>query len=305
VLQVLEEFVSLVVLGNDLDDLVNIVVGSELHGTNVALDEVVLEVHGESLNLLGPGSREKEGLSVGSDLRDNLSDLGLETHVEHSVGFVHDEVGDSLEVGSARLEHINQSTGGSDTDLDTLREISDLRTLGGTTVNGSVSDSRRFTKLGAFLLNLNSEFSSGGKNEDDGTIASGEERLSVDVDHGGESKRNGLSGTSLGDGNDISTRESHGPSLTLDRSGSIETHGSDLGHDILGETGLVKGRDGSGDVFSLNLGVSLDVSRRVSAAYVHALESSEIVNLLLRSSSDSSVLDVEAGSQFWPSEQGA
>jgi hypothetical protein len=89
-LEVLEEPVSLVVLGNNLDDLLDIVVGSQLEGTNVDLDKVVLEILGESLNLLGPGSREEESLSVGSDLRDNLSDLGLETHVQHSIGFIHD-----------------------------------------------------------------------------------------------------------------------------------------------------------------------------------------------------------------------
>ena len=88
-LEVLEEPVSLVVFGNNLDDLLDIVVGSQLEGTNVDLDKVVLEILGESLNLLGPGSREEESLSVGSDLRDNLSDLGLETHVQHSIGFVH------------------------------------------------------------------------------------------------------------------------------------------------------------------------------------------------------------------------
>jgi len=89
-LEVLEEPVSLVVLGNNLDDLLDIVVGSQLERTNVDLDEVVLEILGESLDLLGPGGGEEESLSVGSDLRDNLSDLGLETHVQHSIGFIHD-----------------------------------------------------------------------------------------------------------------------------------------------------------------------------------------------------------------------
>lgn len=58
-LEVLEEFVSLVVFGNNVDDLLDVVVGSQLEGTNVDLDEIVLEILGESLNLLGPGSREE------------------------------------------------------------------------------------------------------------------------------------------------------------------------------------------------------------------------------------------------------
>jgi hypothetical protein len=283
VLEVLEEFVSLVVLGTDLDDLLDVVVSSQLERTNVDLDKVTLEVLGESLNLLGPGRREQEGLSVGSDLRDDLSDLGLETHVQHPIGFVHDQVGNSLEVGSTRLEHIDKSTRSGDTDLDTLREVSDLRTLGGTTVDGSVPDSGRLAELGALLLDLDSKFSGRSKNEDNGSITSSEERLSVDVNHGGESERDGLSGTSLGNGDDISTRESHGPSLTLNGGRSGETHSSDLGHDILGETSLVEGADGSGDVLTSDL---------------HLLLGSESIDLLLRTVGDSRVLDVEAVCQL-------
>ena len=231
-------------------------IGSQLERTDVDLDEVVLEIHGESLNLLGPGGREKECLSVRSDLRDNLSDLGFETHVQHSVGFVHDQVGDSLEVGSTRLEHIDQSTWGGDTDLNTLREISDLRTLGGTTIDGSVPDSGRLSELRTFLLDLDGKFSSRCKDKDNRSISSFKKRLSVDVNHGGKSERDRLSGTSLGDSDEISTRESHGPSLTLDRGRGIEAHSSDLRHDVFGETGFVKGSDGSGDVLTGDLLVS-------------------------------------------------
>jgi hypothetical protein len=57
-LEVLEEPWSFVVLGHDLDELCDVVVGSELHGTDVDLDVVMQEVLSETLDLLGPGSRE-------------------------------------------------------------------------------------------------------------------------------------------------------------------------------------------------------------------------------------------------------
>jgi hypothetical protein len=139
-----------------------------------------------------------------------------------------------------------------------LGEISDLRTLGGTTVNGSVPNSGRLSELGALLLNLDSKFSGRGKDEDNGSVPSFKERLGVDVNHSREGERDGLSGTSLGDSDEISTRKGHGPSLTLNGGGSGETHSSDLRHDILGETGFVKGSDGSGDVLTGDLVVSLD-----------------------------------------------
>jgi hypothetical protein len=55
------------------------VVGLQLHRPDVDLDQVLLEVGSETLNLLGPGGREEDGLSVRSDLADNLPDLRLET----------------------------------------------------------------------------------------------------------------------------------------------------------------------------------------------------------------------------------
>jgi hypothetical protein len=83
--EMLDEFASLLEVGANLDELLDVVIGGELHGSNVDLDGVGQEVGGESLDLLGPGGREEEGLSVRSDLGNDLPDLGLETHVEHSV----------------------------------------------------------------------------------------------------------------------------------------------------------------------------------------------------------------------------
>ena len=77
--EVLDELASLLKVGADGDLLGDVVVGFQLHGTDVDLDKVLLEVGSETLNLLGPGGREEDGLSVRSDLADNLPDLGLET----------------------------------------------------------------------------------------------------------------------------------------------------------------------------------------------------------------------------------
>lgn len=255
-LQVAEKFASLVKVSADFDVLGNVVVGSKVKRTNVNLDKVVEEVHGETLDLLGPSGREQESLSVRSDLRNNLSDLGLETHVEHSVGFVHNEISNTLEVGLASLEHVDQSTRSGDTDLDTSLEVSDLRALGSTTVNGSVPNSGRLTKLGSFGLDLNSELSGRSKDKNNRTVTRGKEGLGVDVDHCRKAERDGLTRTSLGNGDKVTTGQGHRPSLALDRRRSSEAHSSDLGHDVVGETGLLKGGDGSRHVLALDLFIS-------------------------------------------------
>jgi len=77
--EVLDELASLFKVGADGDFLGDVVVGLQLHRTDVDLDQVLLEVGSETLDLLGPGGREEDGLSVRSNLADNLPDLRLET----------------------------------------------------------------------------------------------------------------------------------------------------------------------------------------------------------------------------------
>ena len=129
-------------------------------------------------------------------------------------------------------------------------------------------------------MGLDSKLSGWGQNQDDRTVTWSEQWLSVDVDHGGQGKRDGLSGTGLGDSDDISSRQGHRPSLALDRGGSVETHGSDLGHDVFGETGLVKGGNGSGDVVSLDLKNQFEPNPIVQlVTYLHGLGVSESLDL--------------------------
>jgi hypothetical protein len=228
------------------------VVGGKLHGTNVDLNEVVEEVGSQSANLLGPGSRPHESLSVGSNLANDLADLGLETHVKHAISLVEDEVGNTTQVGLTSLEHVNQTTGGGNADLDSSRKIADLRTLGDTTVDTGVADARRSTELLHLFLDLDSKLTSGSEDKDNRAIAGGEKRLGVDVNDGGKAVCESLSGTSLGNTNDITTRESHGPTLGLNGGGSRETLGLDLIHNISWEASLIESLDRLGDLGASN-----------------------------------------------------
>ena len=92
------------------------------------------------MDVFGPRSTEHECLTIGSDLADNLANLRLETHVQHAVSFVHDKIRNPAQVGFLRLEHVDQSAGGRDHNLDTTLEVADLGALGGTAVNGGVTD---------------------------------------------------------------------------------------------------------------------------------------------------------------------
>ena len=195
--EVLNELRPLLKVTADLDNLLDVVVGRQLSRADVNLDEVLQEVlyaekvsvchqrrlyHAyvrEFLDVLRPGSREHQRLSIGTNLSNDLPDLRLETHVKHTIRLVHDKVGDATKVGLLGLKHVDQPTRSGDHDLDTALQVTDLRTLGCTTVDSSVPDFGVCAKLGALLLNLDSELTSRRENERDGAIAGSKEGLSA------------------------------------------------------------------------------------------------------------------------------
>lgn len=251
-LQVLDQTVSLLKLSDNLHKLGDGVRGSQFQGANGDLNWVNQVVSGQVLDFLWPGSRPHQGLTVWSDLVDNLSNLRLETHIQHSVGLIQHQVSDSSEVRLLGLQHVNQTTWCGDTNLDTASQVSDLLALGGTTIDTGVSDSGRGTELGALLLNLNSQFSGGGQDQHDRTVTVLQKRLSVDVHDSWQTVRQGLTGTSGGDTHHVSTGQSHGPTLTLNGSGLRETLLLDLAEHIVWEASLVERGDRLGNVWTLN-----------------------------------------------------
>lgn len=71
----------------------------------------------ELLDILRPGRTEHESLTVRADLADDFTDLGLETHVQHAIRLVHDEVSDPTQIRLASLKHIDETTGGGNDNL--------------------------------------------------------------------------------------------------------------------------------------------------------------------------------------------
>lgn len=178
---------------HNLNNLLNVVVGRQVQRSNVDLDEVVEEIGSKLSNFLGPCCGPHASLSVGTDLTNDLANLGLETHVQHAISLVENQVGNTAKVGLSRLEHIDETSGGGDENLNTTGQIANLGSLRDTSVDAGVSDSGRLSELGDFLLNLDSQLTGGREDKDDRSIAGGEERLGVDVDDGGKTVSQGFS----------------------------------------------------------------------------------------------------------------
>ena len=97
---------------------------------------------GELLDIFGPSGTEHESLSVRANLADDFADLGLETHVQHSVGFVHHKIGNSSEVGFLRLQHVNKPARSGNDNFNTTLKITNLGPFGGTSIDGRVPNTR-------------------------------------------------------------------------------------------------------------------------------------------------------------------
>ena len=277
-LEMLEHAVALLGLGDNLDNLGDTVVGSQLQGADVDLDEVGQEVGSKVADILGPSSGPHESLTVRANLTNNLANLRLETHVQHAIGLIENKVGNTAEVGLARLQHVDKPTGRGDADLDTPREVTDLRALRDTAVDASVANARGLAELGDFLLNLNSQLTGRGEDENDRAVTGGQEGLSVDVDDGRKTVRKSLAGTGLGNTDDIASRERHWPALRLNGGRGRETLSLDLIHNVARETSLVKGLDGLGNI---------------AAGNSNGVVPTELVHLSLRTVGDTGVLLVE------------
>lgn len=73
------------------------------------------------------------------------------------------------------------------------------------------------------------------------------------MQHSRKGKGDCLSGTSLGNGDDVATAQSHGPRLTLNSSGRGESLGADGRHHVFGEVNFIEGGNGTGNVAALDL----------------------------------------------------
>lgn len=244
--------VALLKIGHDIDDLVNPVVSRQVHRANVDLNVVVQEVRCKPTDLLRPSGGPHACLPIGANLGNDSANLRLETHVQHAISLIEDKISDTAKVSPTSIEHVDQTAWRSNADLDTTAQITNLGTLGNTAVDTGIADTGGFAELGHFGLDLNCKLTSRGEDKNDRSVARRKERLGVDVDDRRKAVSQGLSGTSLGNTDNIATRESHGPALGLDRGRGRETLSLDFRQDVLREAGFIKGLNGTRDIPSVD-----------------------------------------------------
>jgi len=66
--------------------------------------------------------------------------LRLESHIQHSISFVKDQVRDTLQISVTLLKMVDESTWRSDDDLNPRSQIANLTALWNTTIDNGIFD---------------------------------------------------------------------------------------------------------------------------------------------------------------------
>ncbi|RUS15138.1 hypothetical protein BC937DRAFT_92853 [Endogone sp. FLAS-F59071] len=123
----LDELAALLMFVADLNNLADIVARAEVVG-------------GQTLYLLWPGGAPHQGLTIGPNLVYNLANLRFKAHVQHAIGLVEYEVGDTAKIGLFGLKHVDETARSGNDNLDATLQISNLRAPRHAAVNTRVLD---------------------------------------------------------------------------------------------------------------------------------------------------------------------
>lgn len=171
-------------------------------GQLIPLDEnpdgIPHELGGDLEDIGGHGSGEENNLGGRGEELEDIVDLVLESSRKHLIGLIKTEDLDVVGLEGTPLDHVEDTSGGSDNDVDSFLELGHSFTDGGSSNSGEALDVHVVSEGDNDLLNLLGEFT--GRGEDESlTLLEGD----VDGLENGDGESGGLSSSGLSLGNDI------------------------------------------------------------------------------------------------------
>ena len=193
-------------------------------------DVVVEEIGSHALNLFGERRGEEHRLAVArlghAALLDNLTNLGFESHVQHSIRLVQREVRDSLQGNLSPVHQVDESPWGGDEYVASPLHLAELLRGGRASVHDARRDTRLVGEFARLLVDLNGELAGRGEHERDGErLASTPWCLEPAVDDAvddGEAERGRLTRTGLRASHQIAALERDWNGVFLNRGGRLE-----------------------------------------------------------------------------------
>jgi hypothetical protein len=216
----------------DVFDLLGDVLGGGTNTSNRQEDVVLQEISREHLNVAGEGGGEHESLTALDAWHvltlDDSADLGLETHVQHTISLVENEVLDVAQGDTASLDQIDKTTWGGNEKITATLDLTKLRANVSTTIDDAWSNPGSVCKLAGFVENLRDKFTGWCKDQGGGIslaltskASSGSTRWGgrtclESLGQDGEQETTSLSGTSLGTSHQIAAAHDDRDGVFLD-----------------------------------------------------------------------------------------
>lgn len=244
----------------------NDVLSRRANTTHTKEDVVVQKVLSESLDLLREGSAEHKSLSFSAAGHifsfHNLADLRLETHIEHAISLIQDQVLDQRKRNSSSLQEVHQTARSGHEDITSSVEILELLSRVGTSIDHNGTNRGSVGELSGFLVDLHSELSRWGQDEGAGidlSLASSRIvhwRGSSVVEHARddrEQERGRLSGTGLSATHKVSLGQDNWNRVLLDGRGLCVSGESDVVRQNVSQIDIVETLDGLGGILAAGI----------------------------------------------------
>ncbi|MDQ0437607.1 cellobiose-specific phosphotransferase system component IIA [Kaistia dalseonensis] len=169
ILEEIDEEMPLVACRNAVEPLLDPLDGHDL-GRHLDPDRILQELARQLRDLGRHGGREQERLPILRQQRHDLHHVTDETHVEHAVRLVEDEMGHLVEAHDARLQVIEQTARRGDENVDALFERADLRLMADAAKDERVTNAEELRVFAQFSIDLDGQFARRRKNESTNTL---------------------------------------------------------------------------------------------------------------------------------------
>ena len=154
---------------------------------------------GDAGDVGGHGGREEQHLALFGYLGEYLVDAVGKSHVEHLVGFVHDDGAHLVEVHHAAVDEVDEATGGGDDDVHAFFQGAYLALDARTSVDGEHFQPLDVCRVVVEVTgDLQAELAGGAENE-----GLGREGREVGLLYDGQPEGGCLAGACLGEGYDV------------------------------------------------------------------------------------------------------
>mmetsp|Transcript_142007 Transcript_142007/g.395797 ORF Transcript_142007/g.395797 Transcript_142007/m.395797 type:complete len:342 (-) Transcript_142007:394-1419(-) len=230
----------------DDDLLIDVRVCLQLIGVADAhLHGVLEEILGHLPHLLGPRGSEHHGLPSGRHVGDDLADLRLEAHVQHTVRLVQNQETNIAEAHHATLQEVIQAAGRPCQQVRPPPQVRKLRPFWRAAVSQRGDHAGGAGEALRVRIDLDGQLAGGRHDQHDGGT---HHPLDQHLCEGGEEEAKGLARTRLRDANHVAVGHRNRPRVALDGARGLEArlqHGLD---ELLGQLHLVEARPGWRDV---------------------------------------------------------